>query len=85
MITADSEHNSILSDYLCSPEAGNNKLTADQTLFIGDDVSLYGTPKEELSPLRVRVGVSMRLLRCQIIFISGSYRCDLIGLLREIH
>lgn len=57
MITADSDPNSILSDYLCSPEASNNKLLAEQTLFIGDDVSLYGTPKEELSPLRVSVDV----------------------------
>jgi hypothetical protein len=68
MITAESDPNSILSDYLCSPEASNNKLLAEQTLFIGDDVSLYGTPKEELSPLRVSVDVVILLSPGQITY-----------------
>jgi hypothetical protein len=53
-ITADSGHNSTFTDYLCCPEPGvgvGGKM--GDTLFIGDDISLYGTPKEELSPLRV--------------------------------
>ena len=45
----DDDEDSIISDYL-SPDKNYKKDSKIQ--FIGDDVSLYGTPKEELSPLK---------------------------------
>nr|ALT57286.1 HCN channel protein [Doryteuthis pealeii] len=48
-ITIDSDDESVYSDYL-SPEI-NYKSDA-RVQFIGDDTSLYGTPKEELLPCR---------------------------------
>lgn len=45
----DDDEDSIVSDYL-SPDKNYKKDAKIQ--FIGDDVSLYGTPKEELSPLK---------------------------------
>ena len=48
-ITVDDDADSIMSDYL-SPDKNYRK---DKKInFIGDDISLYGTPKEELSPLK---------------------------------
>ena len=46
-ITIDSDDDSIYSDYL-SPEINYNREMKVQ--FIGDETSLYGTPKEELLP-----------------------------------
>ena len=52
-ITITMENNqdddSVISDYL-SPDRNYKKDAKIQ--FIGDDISLYGTPKEELSPLK---------------------------------
>lgn len=48
-ITMDEDRDSIMSDYL-SPDKNYKK--EPRIHFIGDDVSLYGTPKEELSPLK---------------------------------
>ena len=48
-ITMDEDRDSIMSDYL-SPDKNYKKEA--RIHFIGDDVSLYGTPKEELSPLK---------------------------------
>ena len=52
-VTVNDDEESMVSDYL-SPDkncktAENNKIHFPH---IGDDVSLYGTPKEELSPLK---------------------------------
>lgn len=48
-ITMDDDADSIISDYL-HPE--HNYKGERNIKFIGDDVSLYGTPKEEMSPLK---------------------------------
>ena len=45
-VTMNDDADSMISDYL-SPEKNYKR-----GVYIGDDVSLYGTPKEELSPLR---------------------------------
>ena len=48
-ITMDDDADSIISDYL---HPDHNYKRERNIRFIGDDVSLYGTPKEEMSPLR---------------------------------
>ncbi|CAD5125843.1 unnamed protein product [Dimorphilus gyrociliatus] len=48
---SDEEATSMISDYL-SPDKFNYKREA-KCHFIGDDVSLYGTPKEEYSPVNL--------------------------------
>ena len=67
-ITMDEDRESIMSDYL-SPDT-NYKREA-RIHFIGDDVSLYGTPKEELSsPLKegdCKASASTSYLKDQII------------------
>ena len=51
----DVDRDSIVSDYL-SPDINYKKSPGDHKVgfhnILGDDVSLYGTPKEELSPLK---------------------------------
>ena len=67
----DRDDDSIMSDYL-NPEKNYYK---DRNIhFIGDDLSLYGTPKEEPSPLKEpdvvstsKVGSSTSYLKDQII------------------
>ena len=46
-VTVNDDADSVISDYL-NPEKNYRR----DKVYIGDDVSLYGTPKEELSPLR---------------------------------
>ena len=48
-ITVNEDQQSVVSDYL-SPD--KNYIHSPTVQFIGDDVSLYGTPKEELSPTK---------------------------------
>ena len=48
-ITMDDDADSIISDYL---HPDHNYKRERNIRFIGDDISLYGTPKEEMSPLK---------------------------------
>ena len=48
-ITMDDDADSIISDYL---HPDHNYKRDRNIRFIGDDISLYGTPKEEMSPLK---------------------------------
>lgn len=48
-ITMDDDADSIISDYL---HPDHNYRRDRNIRFIGDDISLYGTPKEEMSPLK---------------------------------
>ncbi len=50
-ITVDDDDSSMISDYL-SPDKLFRSDISRGIQYIGDDVSLYGTPKEELSPLK---------------------------------
>ena len=55
-VTRDVDEDSLVSDYITpSPFAcGGRDVDRLASLFanVGDDISLYGTPKEELSPFR---------------------------------
>jgi hypothetical protein len=48
-ITLESDNDSVYSDYL-SPEINNIHHQPTKVQFLGDEQSLYGTPKEELLP-----------------------------------
>ena len=66
-VTMDEDQISMISDYL-SPDQNYKK--DSKIHFIGDDVSLYGTPKEELSPLKEvesKTSASTSYLKDQII------------------
>lgn len=67
-VTMDEDQISMVSDYL-SPD--HNYTKRDSKIhYIGDDVSLYGTPKEELSPLKEvesKTSASTSYLKDQII------------------
>lgn len=53
-ITVEPDHDSLFQDYISPdvPRMGGVTGNKDTPLFVGDDVSLFGGPREDLSPIK---------------------------------